>query len=137
VFSGTLNDRMEVLAVEGSFASVIGGAPAAAVVFTGDVNARTRADERVRALEAAIAAAGADEQGQLIVDLAETTETVRVEKLGEVAAEFDAVHSIERAMAVGSVHRIIAPAALRPALIDAVQRGLQRNDLERPSTPVA
>ena len=31
VFSGALNDNMEVLAVEGSFASVIGGAPAAAV----------------------------------------------------------------------------------------------------------
>mgnify|MGYP006145792861 CR=1 FL=1 len=34
VFSGVLNDNMEVLAVEGSYASVIGGAPAAAVVFT-------------------------------------------------------------------------------------------------------
>ena len=49
VFSATLNDSMEVLAVEGSFASVIGGsAPAAAVVFTGEVNARTGADDRVR-----------------------------------------------------------------------------------------
>ena len=35
VFSAQLNDDIEVLAVEGSFASVIGGAPAAAVVFTG------------------------------------------------------------------------------------------------------
>ena len=34
VFSDALNENMEVLAVEGSFASVIGGAPAAAVVFT-------------------------------------------------------------------------------------------------------
>ena len=41
VFSGTLNDSMEVLAVEGSYASVIGGAPAAAVVFTArSTNAR-------------------------------------------------------------------------------------------------
>ena len=47
VFSGALNDDMEVLAVEGSFASVIGGAPAAAVVFAGDVDARTEADPRV------------------------------------------------------------------------------------------
>ncbi len=53
VFSATLNDDMEVLAVEGSFASVIGGAPAAAVVFTRDVDDRTRADERVRAAEEA------------------------------------------------------------------------------------
>ena len=48
VFSGTLNDDMEVIAVEGSFASVIGGAPAAATVFARDVDARTDADPRVR-----------------------------------------------------------------------------------------
>ena len=53
VFSGALNDNMEVLAVEGSFASVIGGAPAAAVVFTRDVNTRTAHDQRVKELEAA------------------------------------------------------------------------------------
>ena len=41
VFSKTLHDNMQVLAVEGSFASVIGGAPAAAVVFSGEVKART------------------------------------------------------------------------------------------------
>src|ERR1700731_2946198 len=54
VFSGMLNDRMEVLAVEGSFASVIGGAPAAAVVFTGEVDARTKTDDRVTQLEEAL-----------------------------------------------------------------------------------
>ncbi|MBC8093132.1 MAG: fused acetyl/propionyl-CoA carboxylase subunit alpha/methylmalonyl-CoA decarboxylase subunit alpha, partial [Pseudonocardia sp.] len=47
VFSGTLNDNMEIAAVEGSYASVIGGAPAAAVVFAGEVNKRTAADDRV------------------------------------------------------------------------------------------
>ena len=41
VFSKALNPNMTVLALEGSFASVLGGAPAAAVVFAGDVNART------------------------------------------------------------------------------------------------
>ena len=41
VFSKALNPSMKVLAVEGSFASVIGGAPAAAVVFTGEVDKRT------------------------------------------------------------------------------------------------
>ena len=45
---------------------------------------------------------------------------MRAEKLGEVAAEFDAVHSIERAREVGSVHAIIPAARLRPYLIDAV-----------------
>ena len=41
VFSKALNPNMTVLAVEGSFASVLGGAPAAAVVFAGDVDKRT------------------------------------------------------------------------------------------------
>ncbi|MET7302101.1 biotin carboxylase N-terminal domain-containing protein, partial [Embleya sp. NPDC005575] len=52
VFSKALNPNMTVLALEGSFASVLGGAPAAAVVFAGDVHARTAADPRVRRQEA-------------------------------------------------------------------------------------
>src|SRR6202011_5014178 len=46
VFSAALNDLMEVVPREGSRASVIGGAPAAAVVFANEVNARTRRDPR-------------------------------------------------------------------------------------------
>ena len=114
VFSGTLNDRMEVLAVEGSFASVIGGAPAAAVVFTRDVDERTQRDPRVRALEESGASPG---------EIAAVREEVRTEKLGEVAAEFDAVHSVKRALDVGSVHRIIDAARLRPELVAAIERG--------------
>ena len=50
VFSGELNENMEVLALEGSFASVIGGGPAAAVVFAREVTARTATDpNRARA----------------------------------------------------------------------------------------
>jgi acetyl-CoA carboxylase carboxyltransferase component len=129
VFSATLNDDMQVLAVEGSFASVIGGAPAAAVVFTRDVDERTRADERVRALEAAVAdAPSPDEASFRRAELASTRDSVRTEKLGEVAAEFDAVHSVQRAQDVGSVQRIIAAADLRPELIAAVERGMQRLD---------
>jgi acetyl-CoA carboxylase carboxyltransferase component len=128
VFSATLNDDMEVLAVEGSFASVIGGAPAAAVVFIREVDERTRADERVKALERALAAASDKEADLRRADLAEMVDLVRTEKLGEVAAEFDAIHSVERARAVGSVHRIIAAARLRPELIAAVERGFARVD---------
>ena len=90
VFSATLNDDMEVLAVEGSFASVIGGAPAAAVVFTRDVDQRTRADERVTALEARLADVDGADANVLRAELAATRDAVRNEKLGEVAAEFDA-----------------------------------------------
>jgi acetyl-CoA carboxylase carboxyltransferase component len=131
VFSATLNDDMEVLAVEGSFASVIGGAPAAAVVFTREVDERTRADERVLRLERALAAASEEQADLRRAELTRTLDLVRTEKLGEVAAEFDAIHSVERAKAVGSVHRIIAAADLRPELIAAVERGMARVDARR------
>jgi acetyl/propionyl-CoA carboxylase alpha subunit/acetyl-CoA carboxylase carboxyltransferase component len=126
VFSATLNDDMEVLAVEGSFASVIGGSAAAAVVFAGEVGARTQADPRVATVAAQVAEATGDERAALRTTLAETTDAVRLEMLGAVGAEFDAIHSVERALEVGSVHRIIPAAEIRPALIDAVERGIQR-----------
>jgi len=126
VFSSVLNENMEVIAVEGSFASVIGGAPAAAVVFSRDVGARTARDPRVKALEAALAEAGQADRPRLRVELAGLRAEVRSEKLGEVAEEFEQVHNIERARAVGSVHTIIAARDLRPYLIGAVSRGLDR-----------
>src|SRR4051812_18508969 len=126
VFSGTLNDNMEVLAVEGSFASVLGGAPAAAVVFTGEVDKRTAADPRGKELEAALQAADGVEEAHLRVELAALRSSVRSEKLGEVAAQFEGIHNIERARDVGSVHAIIPAAGLRPRLIDAVERGMER-----------
>src|SRR5699024_2025692 len=82
VFSGALNDNMEVVAVEGSFASVIGGAPAAAVVFTRDVNTRTSNDQRLKELESKIAgAANEAERAQLQADLGDLRAQVRSEKL--------------------------------------------------------
>ena len=51
VFSRALNEHLEVVALEGTYASVIGGAPAAAVVFAGEVEARTRKDARLRDAE--------------------------------------------------------------------------------------
>ena len=50
-----------------------------------------------------------------------------VRERGELAAaEFDATHSVERAVRMGSVRTIIEPATLRPYLIDAVERGIER-----------
>ncbi|MDG3010353.1 ATP-grasp domain-containing protein [Rhodococcus sp. D2-41] len=127
VFSGALNDNMEVLAVEGSFASVIGGAPAAAVVFTREVNARTDADPSVKALAERLAAATDEaESAQLRVELDATRAAVRSDKLGEVATEFESVHNIDRALQVGSVHSIVPAADLRPRLAAAVERGMSR-----------
>ncbi|KQU07369.1 fused acetyl/propionyl-CoA carboxylase subuit alpha/methylmalonyl-CoA decarboxylase subunit alpha [Rhodococcus sp. Leaf7] len=127
VFSGALNENMEVLAVEGSFASVLGGAPAAAVVFTRDVNKRTAADPSVRDLEARMNSSEDDtERARLQVELSATRTAVRSEKLGEVASEFEAVHNIERARTVGSVHHIVAAAELRPQIVAAIERGMAR-----------
>ncbi|MCF0092008.1 carboxyl transferase domain-containing protein [Micromonospora sp. MH99] len=125
VFSKALNPSMTVLALEGSFASVLGGAPAAAVVFSADVNARTAADERVRALEARVAAAAGTERAALAAELDELRSSVRAEKLGEVATEFDRVHNIQRAVEVGSVDAVIRAAELRPRIIEAIEARLR------------
>ncbi len=127
VFSKALNENLEVAALEGTYASVIGGAPAAAVVFAREVDGRTKKDPRVLAVEAEILAAPEAEKRRLRSQLVEILRTVRSEKLGEVADEFDHVHSVGRALRVGSLDRILPPAQLRPYLIDAVERGMARS----------
>ncbi|MFI6131545.1 carboxyl transferase domain-containing protein [Micromonospora sp. NPDC051141] len=124
VFSKALNPAMTVLAIEGSFASVLGGAPAAAVVFAGEVAARTAADPRVRELESRVGAATGTERATLTGELDELRSSVRAEKLGEVATEFDRVHSIQRAVEVGSVDAVIRAAELRPRIIEAIEARL-------------
>jgi len=126
VFSKALNPEMTVLAVEGSFASVIGGAPAAAVVFSRDVDARTAADPRVTEAESRLGEATGAERALIATELADLRTAVRSEKLGEVASEFDAVHSIHRAVSVGSVDAVIDPHELRPRIIAAIESGLAR-----------
>jgi acetyl-CoA carboxylase carboxyltransferase component len=133
VFSGVLNDNMEVIAVEGSFASVIGGAPAAAVVFSRDVATRTSNDPRIVAIELALRDAPESDRPSLRAELADRRVAVRSEKLGEVAGEFERVHNIQRAQAVGSVHAIIPARDLRPYLIGAVERGNSRTDSGAPT----
>jgi acetyl/propionyl-CoA carboxylase alpha subunit/acetyl-CoA carboxylase carboxyltransferase component len=120
VFSKALNPDMTVLAVEGSFASVIGGAPAAATVFTGEINRRTAGDSRVTAIEARLAETTGAERAELAAELAEVRSSVRSEKMSDVATEFDRVHSVHRAVEVGSVDAVITAAELRPRLIAAI-----------------
>jgi acetyl-CoA carboxylase carboxyltransferase component len=127
VFSKRLNDNIEVAAVEGSFASVIGGAPAAATVFARDVRVRTEADARVlRVRERHASASPATTQARDAALVSTTTAAVRAEKLAEIADEFDGVHTIHRALAVGSVDHIIAARHLRPYVIAALERGMAR-----------
>jgi len=128
VFSRTLNENFEVAALEGTYASVIGGAPAAAVVFAGEVEARARKDARLQALSQALAQADGAEKGRLRAQWDELFKIVHSEKLGEMASAFDRVHSVQRALDVGALHYIIPPANLRPYLIHAVERGMEKEE---------
>jgi hypothetical protein len=130
VFSNALNDNFSVIALEGTYASDIGGAPAAAVVFSREVEKRAAADPRVKEREAEVAAAPLHERVRLRARLRDVTRAVHSEKLGQVADEYDAVHSVERARRVGSVHEIIPARRLRPHLIEAVEKGIAK-ELER------
>jgi len=134
VFSRALNESIEVAALEGTYASVIGGAPAAAVVFASEIEARARKDARLQSLNQAITLADGAEKVRLRSQSEELFKVVHSELLGEMASEFDRVHSVQRALDVGALHCIIPPAKLRPYLIDAVERGIAREEEQRSGT---
>ena len=113
VFSQSLNPNLEAIALEGARASVIGGAPAAAVVFAGEVERAAAADERIESLDAEIAQAAGAERQRLRARRAKEWEAVLAEKRREFAERFDRVHSIERAVAMGSVKAVVKLTSLR------------------------
>jgi acetyl/propionyl-CoA carboxylase alpha subunit/acetyl-CoA carboxylase carboxyltransferase component len=125
VFSRALNSEIEVVALEGTYASVIGGAPAAAVVFAGEVEARARKDARVEELSVRLKSAEANTRKQLEAEWNSVFQQVHSEKLGEVAAEFDAIHNVQRALQVGALNSILPPRELRRFLVGAVERGIR------------
>jgi len=92
------------------------------VVFAREVETRARKDPRVAEAEKAAAQVGGAAKARLADLMART----RSEKVGEVAEEFDRIHTVERALKVGSLDRIISAADLRPYLVDAVERGIAR-----------
>lgn len=131
VFSKALNESLEVAALEGTYASVIGGAPAAAVVFATEVEGRTRKDSRLAELNEAIVRAEGADKGRLRAKWNELFKVIYSEKLGEVAGEFDRIHSVHRALSVGALHHILPPSKLRQYLIHSVELGIAR---EKPKT---
>jgi hypothetical protein len=90
------------------------------------VDRATQADARIAAIDERIDAADARSRPRLRAERAELWDAVRAEKMGELAARFDSIHSVERAREMGSVSEIIPPAEMRPFLIDAVERGMRR-----------
>jgi subtilisin family serine protease len=81
---------------------------------------------RISALQKEVDAAPDAAKAALRARLAETMRAVRSEKLGEVAEEFDHIHSVHRALQMGSLDRIIKASDLRPYLVDAIERGIAR-----------
>jgi len=122
VFSKALNPNLTAMALEGTYASVIGGAPAAAVVFPREVRARAGADERVQAARKKLKAASPSQQPKLREELDDLVSEVTLEKQGEVAQEFDGIHTVYRATEVGSLDAVIAPDALRPEIIKVLDK---------------
>ena len=127
VFSQQLNPGLETVALEGAHASVIGGAPAAAVVFARDVEQAARGDERIVALDERIAAAEGAERQRLRARRAALWSRVLAEKRGEFAARVRrrAQRRARGADGLGEPDRR-RRRRCAPFLIDAVERGMRR-----------
>lgn len=72
--------------------------------------------------------ASGPEMGRLRAQYEDLFRVVHSEKLGEMATEFDRVHSVQRALQVGALDCIIPPERLRPYLIDALSRGIAKEE---------
>ncbi|WP_168223520.1 carboxyl transferase domain-containing protein [Pseudarthrobacter sp. NIBRBAC000502772] len=120
VFSKALNDGMLSLALEGAKASVIGGAPAAAVVFARDVERGVQKDPRITAARAGLDEGDPSERALREQQLASIEDGVRSAVRGTLAREFDDVHTVERALAVGSIDKIVSIASLREEIVEAL-----------------
>lgn len=129
VFSRRLSGGLETLALEGSFASVIGGGAAAAVVFTRLVAERVNAHPRVRAARGPLAAADAAGRRLAQEHFEAVLADVEAEVQSAFAREFDAVHSVSRALQVGSLHAVLPAHELRSALFARLD-GLTKGTIE-------
>ena len=97
-------------------------------MFAGEVDRAAAGDERIQALEESIAQAEGAERQRLRASRGALWEEVLAENRREFAERFDRVHSIERAVRMGSVKSVVEPASLRRFLIEAVERGIRRFD---------
>ena len=121
VFSKSLNPNIRSAALEGSYASVIGGAPAAAVVFPKTVSKEVYRDERVQEKQKSL------NKGKCTPrEYQELFNSVYNEKQKELADSFDKIHSVERATKVGSIDHIISTSELRPYIIKQLEEGMEK-----------
>lgn len=117
VFSKALNVNLKSIALEGSFASVIGGAPAAAVVFPGRISKATYEDPRIVQARTQL-----NTKELTRVEFEDLYKQVYNEKQTELAQHFDQVHSVERAKQVGSIDDIVTIENLRQSIVDFISK---------------
>jgi hypothetical protein len=69
---------------------------------------------------------------QLHQEYDELFSRVKTEKAREVAERFDSIHTVQRALQVGSLDTILEPSDMRLAIIEAIEAGWES---ELASTP--
>ena len=130
VFSQRLNEGLEAVALEGAHASVIGGAPAAAVVFARDVEQAARArPARRRARRADRGRRAAPSASACAPSAPRCGTTVRAEKLGELAARVrrDPQRPARGRGRLGEPHRRAGDAAAVPDRRDRARHASARS----------
>ena len=121
VFSKSLNPNLRVGAVKGSYASVLGGAPAAAVIFPREVSKETYLDPRLTKCMNNLNAGKCTQH-----DYDELFRKIYNEKQRELGQLFDKTHSVERAKRVGSIDDIVTPEKIRSYLIRSIEKGMKK-----------
>ncbi len=121
VFSKKLNPSLTAFALEGSYASVLGGAPAAAVVFPRQVERDTLADPRVEEANRRLESDANYTQR----DYDDVYRSVYAEKQTALGQQFDSIHDVERAKRVGSIDDVITISQLRPRIIETIRSGVR------------
>lgn len=120
VFSKSLNPNIRAAALKSTFASVIGGAPAAAVVFPRQVLKNTFSDPQI------IEAQERLKSGEITkVEYDDVFQNVHLEQQSKMASTFEGIHTVERAQKVGSIDDIIDASELRPYIHRQLSEGIK------------
>ena len=98
-----------------------GGAPAAAVVFPRKVSQLVQQDPRIQKLQQKLKTSSPGASANLREQLNKLESELLLEKRGEIAQQFDTIHSVDRAISVGSLDAVIKPQNLRSAIIKRLQ----------------
>lgn len=115
VFSKKLNKNIVSLAIEGTFASVIGGAPAAAVVFSSQIDKKLLTVETYKKIKDSLDAGVISKK-----EYEKEKNNIRLQLQSEFAEEFEKVHSVERALKMGSIDKIIKIENIKEEIFEAL-----------------